>query len=179
MHQLAVCKRCGIMVTKILLVAGVLCLSVMWGAKGAKNDELGSAQDGTCSGAPTSKHQTYRDTKYEHVWWDELPEEAREAVAALGYDEYTWNTGELPSSIDVVWEDLSEVQVAAAATLGWDPSFWNQRYEKMKWMTCKEWERIYKWKTIERFNTHYQDIEILYSKEEDDACLTLDDYLHT
>lgn len=189
------------LLSKILLLVGALCLSVL-GANGANNEGLEVAgaqiewlQDSSCtnssdgihntsasSGNQTSapSHQIDKTNKYEHVGWDELSKEAREAATTLGYDKSFWDDGALPGIINVLWEDLSEQQVAAVTALGWDSNSWNTKHEEMKWMSCQEHEKIPDaFEEVESFHSHYQDIEVFYGKDENDVCLFLDNYLHT
>lgn len=76
---------------------------------------------------------TGKDTKYEEVKWADLPKEASEAAAVLGYDEEKWDTDEWVDIQDYWWEDLSEEQAAAATALGWDIASWDNKYESSNW----------------------------------------------
>lgn len=46
-------------------------------------------------------------------------------------------------------------------------------------MACSDYERIPRdFQVTDRLHSHYQSIEVLYGKQEADACLYMDDYLH-
>jgi hypothetical protein len=47
-------------------------------------------------------------------------------------------------------------------------------------MACNDYERIPRdFQVTERIRSHYQSIMVFYGEQEDDACLYLDNYLHT
>lgn len=77
---------------------------------------------------------TGKDTKYEEVMWDNLPKEASEAAAVLGFDKESWDTNAWLDIQDYWWGDLSEEQKAAAIALGWDQISWDSKYEEANWV---------------------------------------------
>ena len=81
---------------------------------------------------------TGKDTKYEEVMWDDLPKEASEAAAVLGFDKESWDSNAWLDIQDYRWEDMSEGQVAAATALGWDIDSWNDKYEEKSWADIPE-----------------------------------------
>ncbi len=81
---------------------------------------------------------TGKDTKYEDVKWADLPKEASEAAAVLGFDQEKWDSDTWIDIQDYWWEDLSEEQAAAATALGWDITSWDNKYEEASWKDVPE-----------------------------------------
>jgi hypothetical protein len=47
-------------------------------------------------------------------------------------------------------------------------------------MACNDYERIpHEYQVIDRHRSHYQSMKVFYGRQEDDACLYMDNYLHT
>ena len=68
--------------------------------------------------------------------WRDLTRDEHAAAAALGWDEITWDAGEVPPRcIDVVldcvwsWSELDIHLMRAAETLGYDAEIWDFQYE--------------------------------------------------
>ena len=68
--------------------------------------------------------------KYADHTWDELPDDAKEAAAVLGYTKKLWDKKRTPEPIDDRdWEDLTLEQQAAAIVLGYDQYMWDNADE--------------------------------------------------
>eukprot|EP00554_Chaetoceros_debilis_P002661 CAMPEP_0194082206 /NCGR_PEP_ID=MMETSP0149-20130528/7782_1 /TAXON_ID=122233 /ORGANISM="Chaetoceros debilis, Strain MM31A-1" /LENGTH=69 /DNA_ID=CAMNT_0038764299 /DNA_START=64 /DNA_END=273 /DNA_ORIENTATION=- len=57
--------------------------------------------------------------------WDELPEDARKAAEALGWDKKMWDGDGEPTLVsDSEWSALTTDQQAAATVLGYNADNW-------------------------------------------------------
>lgn len=63
--------------------------------------------------------------KYEDNDWKELPEDAKAAAKALGYNKKMWNGDREPACCDEYWKDLTQEQQEAATVLGYDEKSWD------------------------------------------------------
>ena len=66
------------------------------------------------------------DAMYHEMAWDDIPDDARAAYTALGYDEAYWNgEGEDPPASMMSWMELTAEEQEAAAVLGYDEASWD------------------------------------------------------
>jgi len=76
------------------------------------------------------------DDECEGVWigdddWEEdLTKAQRKAARKLGWDEETWNDGDLLDWEGTEWDDLSRNEKKACAVLGWDADFFEEEFEE-------------------------------------------------
>eukprot|EP00554_Chaetoceros_debilis_P004605 CAMPEP_0194087226 /NCGR_PEP_ID=MMETSP0149-20130528/24060_1 /TAXON_ID=122233 /ORGANISM="Chaetoceros debilis, Strain MM31A-1" /LENGTH=73 /DNA_ID=CAMNT_0038770513 /DNA_START=19 /DNA_END=240 /DNA_ORIENTATION=+ len=54
------------------------------------------------------------------------------AVAALGYTEESWNSGQTPPECNKLYADLTDEQQDAVATLGYSKDSWDGTKEKVR-----------------------------------------------
>jgi len=80
----------------------------------------------------TSEGFTDKQAKFEDVKWEALPQPAREAAEAIGYEEGSWDDGELLDISDKHWRHLDKEERKACTTLGWNRKSWD-RYKLIKW----------------------------------------------
>ena len=62
---------------------------------------------------------------FDHMSWDELPRDAREAAVELGYTARSWDTDTKGPWDDKRWEELPSLQWNAAFTHRYDGLKWN------------------------------------------------------
>ena len=62
---------------------------------------------------------------WDNYGWTELPQDIKEALSTLGYDQKIWNYGGAAFSDALMWEELTPEQQVAAAKLGYNLQLWN------------------------------------------------------
>jgi spermidine synthase len=141
--------------------------------------------------SPTDGEKPAQSLSYKDVDWDDLSQEGRNAATILGYNKKSWNANMFIDVEDTSWNDLTKEQIAAATVLGWNRASWDgagdnkeqskdAKKEARKWMACNDYERIpHEYQVIDRHRSHYQSMKVFYGRQEDDACLYMDNYLHT
>mmetsp|Transcript_9078 Transcript_9078/g.13243 ORF Transcript_9078/g.13243 Transcript_9078/m.13243 type:complete len:793 (-) Transcript_9078:404-2782(-) len=61
----------------------------------------------------------------EDEYWDDLPQEIRDAATTLGYTKKMWNKDKEPPSCDLDWYLLTEEERQAATVMGYNEEKWN------------------------------------------------------
>jgi len=65
--------------------------------------------------------------KFIEMNWEDLPQNIKNAAAALGFTEPSWDSGEPFADCDKKWEDLTRREKHAALTIGLNKHVWNQQ----------------------------------------------------
>jgi hypothetical protein len=63
-------------------------------------------------------------------WAEDLTKAQRKAARKLGWDEETWNDGDLLDWEGTEWDDLSRNEKKACVVLGWDADFFEDEFEE-------------------------------------------------
>jgi hypothetical protein len=63
---------------------------------------------------------------FDHLRWDDLPKNAREAAEMIGYTKDIWDANEAGPLDDEPWDKLTLEEQMAATILGYDETSWNE-----------------------------------------------------
>jgi hypothetical protein len=63
---------------------------------------------------------------FDHLQWNDLPANARQAAEVIGYTKEVWDGNEAGPLDDEPWNELTEEEQTAATILGYDETTWNE-----------------------------------------------------